>query len=239
MKREFNFNELIKFSNFSKTEEEILCNLNNQVGDSLTFKIDNSIETAKFNYVKNEINLKKINDYSSLIHELLHAELIIFHKFPTIKDINEILITYSQLRLKNLIATLTNDVHHFIFYNKFKRATKHKESIYLVSNQKRILESNFSNEYLEKKYNQQGTNLNKVLFYYKSIFIINTYKVLLKENTTSSEKLMILDAQLYKIFNNFFTSILALNYEYKESTTRTEELLIYTTLIKKIKTYLI
>ena len=114
MKEEFSFNKLLKFANFSKREEKILRNLNNKIDKPLTFKIDENIECAKFNYVKNEITMKTISDYSSLIHELFHAELNIYYQFPTIKEINELLTKYKQPRLKKLIATLTNDIHHFI-----------------------------------------------------------------------------------------------------------------------------
>jgi hypothetical protein len=235
MKEEFNFSELLKLASFSKIEEKILCNLNNKIDKSLIIKIDEDIESAKFNYVKNEIIIKTISDYSSLIHELLHAELIIFYKFPTIKDINEILTKYKQPRLKKLIATLTNDIHHFIFNDKFEKATKHRENTYLVSNQKSLLESNLSFCHLEKQYNQQGIYLNKLLFYYESIFIISKYKILLMKNIKFCEKLIKLDNNLYNIFNNFFTSILEARKRTNIETYNTTIINIYTTLIVKIK----
>ncbi|WP_139957801.1 hypothetical protein [Flavicella sediminum] len=235
MREELNFSELLKLASFSKIEEKILCNLNNRIDKSLKYKIDENIESAKFNYVKNEITIKTINDYSSLIHELLHAELIIFHKFPTIKDINEILTKYKQPRLKKLIATLTNDIHHFIFNDKFQKATKHRENSYLVSNQKSLLESNLSYIHLEKGYNQQGIYLNKVLFYYESIFIINRYKILLMKNIIFCEKLIKLDNNLYEIFNNFFNSILVLSKKPNVEIYKSTIINIYTNLIVKIK----
>lgn len=235
MKEEFSFNKLLKFANFSKREEKILRNLNNKIDKPLTFKIDENIECAKFNYVKNEITIKTISDYSSLIHELFHAELIIYYQFPTIKEINELLTKYKQPRLKKLIATLTNDIHHFIFNDKFQKATKHRENIYLVSNQKNILESDLFYNHLEKRYNQQGTYLNKVLFYYESIFIISRYKILLMKNIIFCEKLIKLDYNLYKIFNNFFTSILKLRKKQNKETYNKSVINIYTTLIVKIK----
>lgn len=235
MKKNFNFNELVKFGNFSKKEEKKLSNLYNKIEKPLIFKIDRNIECAKFNYVKNEISIKSLNDYNSLIHELLHAELIFFYKFPTIKEINEILIEYNQQRLKKLFVTLTNDIHHFIFFNKFKDATKHLKNNYLIYNQKKILENNLPYDYLEKKYSQQVTYFNKILFYYESIFIINIYKKLLIPNFTYCQKLIKLDSELYNIFNNFFISILELKNETNINTYNINIFKIYKLLIIKIK----
>lgn len=211
--------ELIIISDFTELEKNNLLSICNQKKISrhqLEFTIDSNLDYSRFNCKNSIIRLKKI-DYSTIIHELLHAELVYIYNFPCINEIDNILCKFQLNRLKNLIFNISNDIHHFIFYEKFINFTNHINNVKLVNNEEQLINPSFKFNFLSEKMESKENSFEKITFFYNSLFIPLKYKQLLRIGNLDWNlvDLKRLSPELLNIFNSFFDTLFAVHHEYQ------------------------
>lgn len=215
----------------------ILSNINH-LENEITFIIDNSNLTSKFNSEEYRITIPEINAYNSIIHELLHAELIYFYNFPQIKEINVVLKSTKLIRLRKFIFDLTNDIHHFLFYEKHKKLTSSTGNIYLINNQKQLLNPKFEFKYLAEKYIFTNDIFRKIKFFYTALYIPFKYAQLISDNNVNwnAKSLKKVDSDLFKTIDIFFYDIINLDINKLEN--KKDILKIYSQLFENLNNYI-
>lgn len=234
--------EQLILTNFSDIEKKILSEINKRLilsENEPHYVIDNSINHATFNCKENIITLKNKNIFSSTLHELLHAELIHIYKFPSLNKIKIELEKHNLLRLKATIINITNDVHHFIFNEKYLTLTEHLENDRLFSNQDELLIPKFEFTYLIKKFNLNTDKISKVKFFYSRLYLPFKYTQLIsnssvKWNTISLKEL---DRELFEIIDNFFFKISNLDLEMNIYNNENNIIKIYNQLFENLEKY--
>lgn len=163
---------IIANNTFSFSEKAMLRSIYRDlitINPKLIFEYKDSISCAKFRPSENKIILRCNDVYSTIIHELLHAKLLYNKEFPSFEDINRIKDNYRIPFCDKLIIDITNDMHHFLFYERFKSLTKNSVCPYFIKNQ-----DGFRNIKEKKIINYFASN--PVTVREKAYALINTYR---------------------------------------------------------------
>lgn len=236
------FDQLI-LEKFSEIEKKKLSEINERLilsKNEPLYVIDNSINHATFNCKENIITLKDKNIFLSTLHELLHAELIHFYKFPSLNKIKIELKKHNLFRLKTTIINITNDAHHFIFNERYLTLAEHLENVKLFSNQDDLLNPKFELNYLMKKINLKYDKHIRANFFYDKLYIPFKYKQLIRNNNVKwdAKSLKELDRELFEIIDCFFVKISDLDIENNIDNNENNIMKIYIQLFENLGKYL-
>jgi len=208
-----NIKALISRNNFNEHENESLIFICKELENRnyiLNFEYDNNLECAKFRPSEKKILLKPNDSYSTIIYELLHAKLTYIDNYPDFEAINQIQGNRNLILFKQIIS-VTNDLQHFIFYDKFKLLTQSSIKVCFIQNEKDFMDlSNY--EFIDFFKDNPITPRERSLALdnsYKNNFIPLLYNILLYDgDITQLEKIKdnIQIRPFYKLFDNIINA---------------------------------
>jgi len=211
-----NLDKLIQQCDFSSIEVFLLQEFNSELITKeifIDFEINGSIPCAKYIPKEQKIIIKPNDLYSSVIHELLHVKTLYVGKFPDFEAIEKIrgnrLVFFKQF-----FIDLTNDLHHFIFYEEFKRLTSHSQNIFFITNEGDYsnLKNKIFKEYLSNQNNIREKS-NSIKQSYNENFIYIKYNILLHNGTEADFNLIKNYCEIIP-FDNLFKRVLENSNDY-------------------------
>ncbi|MBN1112902.1 MAG: hypothetical protein JXA53_08310 [Bacteroidales bacterium] len=211
-----NIEELINKGEYNDFEKSKLKNIDLKLkehNNEFTYHIDSNVTSAKCRYNDRKILLTNYN-YSIIIHELLHAELMFVKNYPSLERIYSI---ESKICLRNrmkFIKDFTNDLHHLIFYKDFDLLTQHCKSRKFVCNERVVTNVGIGDTFQIVLHGIRNTTnkeerLNQ--FYNRGFIRLQYRKLLFGDNIDKElKKLEELEPILLSAFNQITVSLINL-----------------------------
>lgn len=208
--------QLILKGKYSSVEKNNILQLDQSLKSNatpFTYELDKTLDCANCDVVAQKIILTDVSDYPTLIHEMLHAELTCINGFPSTEE----LLAKRDVnfrRFSQLVSDMSNDIQHFIFYDRFRELNAHRPYAPFIINE-RAMRNLYGHATMENQIHglYQYSKKRQFIEFYQSTFVKLYYNKYLDEIdiTDHLQELKNAFPKLYAFFDSFFQSTLHWN----------------------------